>query len=846
MTEITITEPGLVLLVGSTGSGKTTLAKRLFAEHETVSLDACRALVCGNPEDQSATLDATAVAEAIVEARLRRRLLTVLDATNVRGEDRQRWIAVAERTHSLVSAIILDPGMSFCHKAARSREGTRYNPKAVEQQHSLLKRDMRKLSKTHGIRNAVWLSSPEEIENATIERRRTYNDLRHIAGPFDIIGDIHGMTDELERLLEELGWTCSWKGEGESRTVELSHPEGRKLVFIGDATDRGPRSLDALRIVRAAVTSGVGYAVASNHDIRVSRWLRGIYVADGGGIETTKAEFEGTSEAFRVAMGEFLDGLPAHFVFDGGKLAVAHAGLEEGMILGASKATREFAIYGPKTPPDADGKSARIDWARDYRGKTSVVYGHSACDEAKWFNNTICIDTACVYGGELTALRWPEKQIVSVKADKVYAELDKPLLSRKDNRGFLDISHADISGKKHIETSLVRRVTVEADQMTAAMETLSRFTIDPRLLVYLPPTMSPVESSSRPGFLEHPDQAFEYYRAAGIDDVVVETKHMGSRAHILFCRDNTVARTRFHTDDDHIGHIWTRNGNPFFKDAERRMVLERLSTAAAPLFAELDTDWLLLDAEIMPWNAKAATLIRDLYAPTGLASQVGTGLVLDSISRFAARGVSDTSEMTRHFSQRNENAKAFDRVWRGYSWETPTIDEIRIAPFHVLASEGRVHTRERHANHMKWIDLLIGRDPILAQTDFQEVSLSSQASMDIVIEKWLDNTAKGAEGIVVKPHSFTVMGARDMIQPALKVRGRDYLRIIYGVDYDLPENLVRLRERATKSKRARAIKEHALSVEGLERLVRGEPLRRVHECVAAIIGLESDPSDPRL
>ncbi|MDW9481370.1 polynucleotide kinase-phosphatase [Sinorhizobium meliloti] len=846
MPEITLNELGLVLMVGSTGSGKTSLVSRLFAPHESVSLDACRALVSGDPEDQSATRDASDVAERIIEARLRRRLLTVVDATNVRHEDRQRWIAIAERTHSLVSAIVLDPGMSFCHKHARNREGTRYNPRAVEQHHTLLSGDKRKLGKSFGIRSAIWLSSEEEIAQATLVRRRSFNDLRHVDGPFDVIGDIHGMTDELEALLAKLGWSAAWSGEGEERAVTLSHPEGRKLVFVGDATDRGPRSLDALRIMRSAVESGVGYAVASNHDARISRWLRGQTVSEGGGIDTTQAEFEGLSETFRVSMGEFIDALPAHYVFDGGKLAVAHAGIEEGMILGASKAMREFAVYGPKTPPDAQGKSERVDWAKDYRGKTAVVYGHVACDEAVWLNNTICIDTGCVYGGELTALRWPEKELVSVSASRSYAELEKPLFSRKDNRGFLELSHADVTGKKYIETSLARRVTIEADQMAAAMETMSRFTIDPRMLVYLPPTMSPVESSSMPGFLEHPHEAFDYYRKMGQETVVVETKHMGSRAHVLVCRDAAAARARFHTEDDHIGHIWTRNGNPFFKDADRRTVLERIARSARPLFDALGTDWLLLDSEIMPWNTKAATLIRDQYAPTGKASKIGTDLVTEALTRLSKRGVALPDALLTHFKERNDNAVAFDRTWRGYSWETLAIDDLRIAPFHVLASEGRVHAQQRHSVHMGWIDMMLGGDDILTRTDFAEVALSSPEAIEGVVDKWLHDTSGGAEGIVVKPHSFTVMGEREMIQPALKVRGKDYLRIIYGVDYDLPVNLTRLRERATRAKRTRAIREHALGVEALERLVRRDPLRRVHECVAAILGLESDPSDPRL
>jgi protein phosphatase len=192
------------------------------------------------------------------------------------------------------------------------------------------------------------------------------------------------------------------------------------------------------------------------------------------------------------------------------------------------------------------------------------------------------------------------------------------------------------------------------------------------------------------------------------------------------------------------------------------------------------------------------------------------------------------------------NAADFDRVWRGYSWETPSIDDIRIAPFHVLASEDAVHVRTPHTTHMEWISRMVGNDPIIAQTEWHVVDLSEQAETDAVTRRWIEATSGGAEGIVVKPLDFTVPKGREIVQPALKVRGKDYLRIIYGVDYDLPENLERLRVRAVKSKRARAIREYALGVEALERLVRREPLRRVHECVAAIIAMEADPADPRL
>ena len=430
MTAIAVTDPGLVILVGCSGSGKSTLARRLFAEHEIVSLDHYRAVISGSRYDLSATKDAADMVAEIVERRLRRRLLTVVDATNVRSEDRRRWIESAEKTHSLVTAVVLDPDLSFCHRNAEERDGERYSAKALSLQASLFKRDRRKL-KHEGIRNVVTLQSPREIENAELVRKPVWNDRRHDHGPFDVVGDIHGATDEAEELLARLGWAVTWSGEGEDQVPVLSHPEGRKLVFLGDVVDRGPRSRDALLLMESAVKSGVGYAVASNHDHRFMRWLLGNEVTMGHGLELTVAEFEGTSEEYRRRLGEFLYGLQAQLVFDGGSLAVAHAGLEESMILGASRQMRDFALHGSRTSPDENGKTTRIDWAASYSGMTHVVYGHTVVDEAVWFNRTLCLDTGAVFGGSLSALRWPENEIVSVKAYRAYADLSGPVVTRR-------------------------------------------------------------------------------------------------------------------------------------------------------------------------------------------------------------------------------------------------------------------------------------------------------------------------------------------------------------------------------------------------------------------------------
>jgi len=306
----------------------------------------------------------------------------------------------------------------------------------------------------------------------------------------------------------------------------------------------------------------------------------------------------------------FLDSLRSHYWLDGGRLAVAHAGLREEMIGRGSGAVRKFALYGETTGEiDEFGLPVRADWAAAYRGRTSVVYGHTPVPEARWINNTLCIDTGCVFGGELTALRWPEKTLVSVPAAKVWCEPVRPLVAPGDARSgqaaaddLLDME--DVTGRRWIDTELRGRIVTAEENAAAAVEAMSRFALAPQWLAYLPPTMSPSETSATEGWLERPEEAFAHYHEHGIREVVCEEKHMGSRAVIALCRDARAASARFDAKLGETGAIWTRTGRAFFVSRETTVaLLARLRRAAdvAELWEELATDWVLIDAEIMPW-----------------------------------------------------------------------------------------------------------------------------------------------------------------------------------------------------------------------------------------------------
>jgi len=378
---------------------------------------------------------------------------------------------------------------------------------------------------------------------------------------------------------------------------------------------------------------------------------------------------------------------------------------------------------------------------------------------------------------------------------------------------------------------------------------MSRFAVDPKWLVYLPPTMSPSETSRRPDLLEHPAEAFAYFRAEGVERVVCEEKHMGSRAVLVVCRDADEARRRFGIVDKEAGTCVTRTRRRFFDDPtlERALLLRvREALDRSGLWERLETGWVCLDAELMPWSIKAQELIREQYAAVGAAARIALPKAMARLAETGARGI-DTGELLARYRQRYELSKQFADAYRRYCWPVNSVADLRLAPFHLLASEGAVHIDKDHVWQMETLAEVCRADPeLLVATPYRVVDLADPASEAAATDWWEELTGRGGEGMVVKPFDFVARGRRGFAQPALKCRGREYLRIIYGPEYTLPDNLERLRQRGLGAKRSLAQREFALGIEGLERFVRGEPLRRVHECVFGVLALESEPVDPRL
>ncbi|MEV4491047.1 polynucleotide kinase-phosphatase [Micromonospora coxensis] len=837
MTTLDIPELALVALVGVSGSGKSTFARRHFLPSQVLSSDTFRAMVADDENDQSASADAFEALHHVAGTRLRRGRLTVVDATNLQPHARAALVRVAREHDVLPVAIVLDVPEALAWERTQGRDDRTFGRQVLARMQRDLRRSYGLLAR-EGFRKVHVLRGVEEIDAAEIRYEKLFNDRRELTGPFDVVGDVHGCREELEALLLRLGWVLHRDDAG--RPVDAVHPAGRTAVFVGDLVDRGPDSPGVLRLVMGMVAAGHAICVPGNHEQKLLRKLRGRDVRLTHGLAETMAQLDAEDPEFVARVATFVDGLVSHFVLDGGRLVVAHAGLKEAYQGRASGRVRAFALFGETTgETDEYGLPVRYPWARDYRGSAMVVYGHTPTPAPEWVNNTICIDTGCVFGGKLTALRYPEKELVSVDAVKEWYAPVRPLVTapaRPDT--VLDL--ADVTGRRHLEHAY-GTLTVPAENAAAALEVMSRFAVDPGRLVWLPPTMAPCSTSTVEGFLEHPAQAFEDYRTAGVDRVVCEEKHMGSRAVVLVEREHGPFGG---------GVVHTRTGRPFFGaplDAEL-LARVRAAVTSAGLWAELGTDALLLDCELLPWSAKAGGLIREQYASVGAAGRAALPAVLGTLDAAAARGL-PVGQLRERMAARHAEVEGYSAAYRAYVAPTDGLRGVTLAPFAVLAGAGVSFADRDHGWHLDLADRLCAADPeFFTPTRRQVVDLADPAAVEAATEWWLALTSAGGEGMVVKPYAGpAARSARGaLLQPGIKCRGREYLRIIYGPGYTDPTQLTALRRRSLGRKRGLALREHALGLAALDAFAEGAPLWRRHELVFAILACESEPVDPRL
>ena len=852
---IEIPEFALVALIGATSSGKSTFAKKHFLPTEILSSDFFRGMVSDDENNQKVSKEAFDLLFYAANKRLDLMKTTVIDATNVQPAARKQIIDLAREQNVHSVAIVLNLPERELQARNASRPDRGYPEHVIRKHVSDLRRGLRNL-KREGFRFVYILNSQEEVDEVEIVRTKMWNNRKNEHGPFDVIGDVHGCFDELVMLLRKLGYE-------DNEEAGMIHPEGRKPVFLGDLCDRGPKNVEVLRLVMKMVKSGNALAVPGNHDVKLVKYLLGKNVQLTHGLDKTVEELEKQDEQFRNDVREFLDGLVSHYVLDDGKLVVSHAGLKQEYIGRGSMKVRDFCLYGEATGEiDEYGLPVRLNWASDYRGKATVVYGHIPQLEVQAMNGTYCIDTGCVFGGKLTSYRYPERELVDVDALAQYYAPVKPLSPTQSTTDDM-LTVGDVQGRLYLNTELMPSITVQENNAAAALEIMSRFAADPHWLIYLPPTMSPCETSPIDNYLEHPLEAFAYYRNRGVQNVVCEKKHMGSRAVIVLCHTEETARKRFGVSDGSKGIIYTRTGRHFFDDTEiENGVLSRLDAVLTKtdFWSDFATDWVCLDTELMPWSEKAQTLLSRQYAPVGRAGKESIAAAIAALEETCKRpnrpfevdaltsGQNvDPSELLERFKVKQQSISGYIDAYREYCWKVNSVDDLRIAPFHLLACEGNVFSREKHVWHIEKIkQYCTGIDPIFMATEYICVDTADENSVNAGVDWWLRLTGSGGEGMVVKPETFIARRQTEVLQPAVKCRGPEYLRIIYGPEYLMPEHLTRLKKRSLSRKRSLAIREFSLGMESLARFVNKEPLYRVHECVFGVLAFESEPVDPRL
>ena len=480
----------------------------------------------------------------ITGARLRNRRLTVIDATNLQPEHRAPLVQLARDNDCPVVTIVMNTPLQDCIERNEARTDRQVPEQVVKNQHRRLRFNIRQ-TKKEGIRRQHIIATQEDNELAIVDLTRLRLNRPDLSGPFDIIGDVHGCYDELIALLTQLGYktgspagTTDNKVDSNNRAVPR-HPRGRQAIFVGDLVDRGPASDRVLELVMDMTQAGTALCVAGNHENKLMRSMKGNPVQISHGLQQTMEQLDARTPEFREKVLHFISRLDEHYLLDEGRLAVAHAGVLERYQGRVSRRIKDFCLYGQTTgETDEWGLPVRQDWALEYRGRTVVVYGHTPVSQPRWTNETINVDTGCVFGGSLTALRYPERELVSVPALRTYYEPAKPISSPqpekedsppKDNRQSLHI--ADVTGRMSVSTSTGGRINVPDTQSAAALEPMSRFAVDPRFLIYLPPTIAPCMTSQLPDILEHPAQAFEQYRADGLQQVICEEKTHGVQGH---------------------------------------------------------------------------------------------------------------------------------------------------------------------------------------------------------------------------------------------------------------------------------------------------------------------------
>ena len=827
---------GLVVLVGPSGSGKSTFAQKHFDPQAIISTDSCRKLLSGTlkstSELQEYSEGAFVMFYAWIRARLRHNLLAVADSTALRRGYRDALMAIAREEHVKVVFLFFDTKKDECVL----NDAKRIMAERVGE--GVIKKQFSRLNESRG-----WLRHADEVypikptDEVEIEFTQIKNAIESPA--IDVIGDVHGCYDELIELIEKLGYT---KGIihclHDSKDYEVYAQNGRRLVFVGDLIDRGPESYKVLDFVKRHVEAGVADLVLSNHEKKFRGWLSGKNVL-------VKPEFQKTLDALpadldKNGLKRFFYNLKAYRTWDspdGQKWVVAHAAFDPKFLGKMDKEIEDYCIYGPVESVDPITHTPkRIAWWEKYRSKVGVVYGHVAAEDGKprIVNGTWGIDTGCVHGLNLTALRLPEREIVQVKARQIYSGTalippGKEVISESTYR--LPLLSKPIVTVKGLDGN-PQSIFIKGGILDA-IDTISTRTISPDKLMWLSPTMSPGPVSSDPNYMEDPVTTAEYMLLDKKPNVhlIAEEKHMGSRG---TWRCELV-------DGKWEITCWTRNGFEMFDEPMRSKIYSEMQPYLSRLSDLLSgAKLIVLDSEVMPWNQHGAAWLENVFMTTAAAGHV---------SRFAMARASKLGKLENlvgPYLKKIENLVGYSRVANQFCWTVKDFKDLKIGFFDILLPTAEVKD-VNHTYRLGMLSKAFEHAPFFRDTQMLIVDGTTE-SLNALDEFWDSLTEKeGIEGVVLKFDDPNEWSSGKYPQQQLKVRGKEYLRLIYGPNYLDPEILPVLRkDRKIDFKLRMAYQETLLGREALARFSAGESFERWHECVISIMAADRASIDPRL
>lgn len=310
-----------------------------------------------------------------------------------------------------------------------------------------------------------------------------------------------------------------------------------------------------------------------------------------------------------------------------------------------------------------------------------------------------------------------------------------------------------------------------------------------------PPAPALPEPSRRPDFLEHPDEVFASFRAAGVRQAVCEEMLGGTRAVVMICRDEEEARRRLGGEAaGGMGAAWTTSrGRLIEAPALEKAFLGRLRDILdrAELWERLGTGWVSLEGELTPWSLSHRDL-RERYTLIGAAARAALPKAVARLAEAGARGL-DVHDLLARQRERYELSVRFAEAYRRRCRRVASVADLRFAPFHILATEKNVQAGKDRLWHLEMLAEVCRAGPeLLIALPFRLVDLEDPASEAEATRWW----AESPEGMVVKPLIF------DRSRPAMLCRGREALRLVYGPEYTLPDNLERLRARLREERSA--------------------------------------------